>query len=1310
MSSPSPRFLSAAAGPLPVAPSGQPVIGSSVPLSSVPPDEKALEDLTIFLPEQFIVAYHIHPHTLLYCLKSQESKDRGGEDRFICNICRAVKDRPSYSCALDAFDVCHTCAGDMEKEAIKLKAEELKLEGPDDEESDDVPVRVVESPSAEQRQPWYLGTVVMSFSGGGIRSASFCAGALQRFIYSTGVAPRLISSVSGGGYLAGAFIHWARAHHLGGVRLSDWVKSFFHHFHQHAGYLVRDAAIDRLGSCGDCGRLLLTIGLLITSTLLLALPAIASYAVLLDHHLGYALQASTSINDIWIVPSAFFGAAIAVAFLGWLATELKDYVIAAVAAAAQRHCTSAQWIRLTRIYREHQDNAVLRLSALLVVILAIPLLLFMLIVFSKIPLGDFGVWWSVLMLASLIMKSSHRVGWIILMLAAWQVYWYATVLTWYSNRESYRQPIRMPSSGHPWEYRSWRGPLPNSLWDLWASDWWGSGEMIIQMALIVSGFNNFIIVFRDMVLPYYYKARLTEAFYYKPNKCNCAGEDEGCRVFDDTLHPQLDQEVMNWYTRYHNIPLYKRWLRHAAEYGTVVTILESFFWLGRRLRRTLCWALRILMRMGYSVVLERRRQRWEDWCRHKLTLMQSWDVHHHFPNKRLTSLTDWICVTTLNEHRQFEHTEYSPIFDQFFLLTAKAQPPAGQPIVGLPLSGFGQAREMWMEARREKRHREDVLEKIMGPMGEVCRAELRAPPFGGGAWSLTAELGLNDSTALSGAALAFGMGRFTDSITVVKGVRGLHSLFGLSLNKQVLAIPFMDILLFWGGLFPSMLNFVHVLVLWGMAFSLFASNRHWLPFMCSGLAVVSALQVIVVTCWWSDGVELVPMYRAVRLLLGLPRIARTKSSAAPVAQLNLTDGGHSENFGILPLLSRQEELIVMCDGSADPKERMDEMYTVLSACRQVWDIRFQVMRTGLDELQLRPDYDDWNLKVDLKAWGKDAAANHSEEYREHVLRIHITYPHTGKVGLLLYLKPRKYNNELHRTHHLHGCCCACCHKTQMAIVNKLGGFIALGGWFPHHGTGNQFFTREMHYWYAREGQLAWYEANHWLRAWQGLQLRRTLLNRQHLQETPWFGSSEAFGAERNDLNRVDPMARLSRLSLFYIEGATNDRMMICGVGAGYRTGAIEEPYSHGICTQAELDDTDLGGGRLREVTRILNNDEYWITVEVKSGAFIDDLRFSGAAPGLDLGFCRNMVPAAPPPPYVDEGNLMHNAVTLPGLRLHRIRSRKEHGGACPILRLQFIFAQLPPVAAPPPPPPPHVPPPPPPQSSPQTTRRRGGRR
>ena len=84
----------------------------------------------------------------------------------------------------------------------------------------------------------------IAFSGGGIRSAAFCSGALRRMLQQKVSLDVYLSCVSGGGYTGAAFldwIHWKKCASGSPTRTpppgEDWYEEFFERMRKNAGYI-----------------------------------------------------------------------------------------------------------------------------------------------------------------------------------------------------------------------------------------------------------------------------------------------------------------------------------------------------------------------------------------------------------------------------------------------------------------------------------------------------------------------------------------------------------------------------------------------------------------------------------------------------------------------------------------------------------------------------------------------------------------------------------------------------------------------------------------------------------------------------------------------------------------------------------------------------------------------------------------------------------------------------------------------------------------------------------------------------------------
>jgi hypothetical protein len=112
----------------------------------------------------------------------------------------------------------------------------------------------------------------VAFSGGGIRSASFCSGVLRRLIQKK-AEPDYLSCVSGGGYTGSAYVEWKRRNRqISEQEQDDWTKDFFNQMREQTGYYCnwqnccQSCTKDGYQGCCDSiilGALLVFVGLIV---------------------------------------------------------------------------------------------------------------------------------------------------------------------------------------------------------------------------------------------------------------------------------------------------------------------------------------------------------------------------------------------------------------------------------------------------------------------------------------------------------------------------------------------------------------------------------------------------------------------------------------------------------------------------------------------------------------------------------------------------------------------------------------------------------------------------------------------------------------------------------------------------------------------------------------------------------------------------------------------------------------------------------------------------------------------------------------
>lgn len=136
----------------------------------------------------------------------------------------------------------------------------------------------------------------VAFSGGGIRSAAFCSGALRKLLQDD-VPFEYLSCVSGGGYTGAAFMDW-KFRHGSKNNTKEWHKEFFEHMRANSGYLCnwQNPILGIFQSL-----LLIQIGLLVTCILpcMMWLPYALPVAVAVDCFFGDVLRENcTSLHSL----------------------------------------------------------------------------------------------------------------------------------------------------------------------------------------------------------------------------------------------------------------------------------------------------------------------------------------------------------------------------------------------------------------------------------------------------------------------------------------------------------------------------------------------------------------------------------------------------------------------------------------------------------------------------------------------------------------------------------------------------------------------------------------------------------------------------------------------------------------------------------------------------------------------------------------------------------------------------------------------------------------------------------------------------
>ena len=230
--------------------------------------------------------------------------------------------------------------------------------------------------------------------------------------------------------------------------------------------------------------------------------------------------------------------------------------------------------------------------------------------------------------------------------------------------------------------------------------------------------------------------------------------------------------------------------------------------------------------------------------------------------------------------------------------------------------------------------------------------------------------------------------------------------------------------------------------------------------------------------------------RFIREALGVVNVGPT-----PPPILHLSDGGHVENLGILPLLKRRLQRIVIVDGGTLKEEQgvAAALLSALNKARATLHCSFMGMsgrdvnedlRTKVIDRPSSQQPRSYRFKVeyyDYKDEGEEYKVGEGE-----VLYILPRHPNQGLSGehktweevtgdVRIDIEAELWGSgpkvEAEEVERLTFCCCDCCHRSLLQILSG-----SLCGTFPYHSTANQFFTPAMFTAYHREGYQSCMEA------------------------------------------------------------------------------------------------------------------------------------------------------------------------------------------------------------------------------------------
>lgn len=210
----------------------------------------------------------------------------------------------------------------------------------------------------------------------------------------------------------------------------------------------------------------------------------------------------------------------------------------------------------------------------------------------------------------------------------------------------------------------------------------------------------------------------------------------------------------------------------------------------------------------------------------------------------------------------------------------------------------------------------------------------------------------------------------------------------------------------------------------------------------------------------------------------------------PPPVLNLSDGGHVENLGLLPLLKRKCERILVVNGGYSESDalRARDLILALQFARKWLRCSFsgENGRDIIEDIknnfiQKEPGIQPRTYSFKVEYFERPYGTQNDVKIGEgHVLLLSPRHPFKGnrhkyfatweeyKTDTGQDLDPRIWglgpDLEASETDKLTFCCCECCHHLSCRPCSSL-----CCGLFPTHFTSNQLFTPEMFSSYHREG-------------------------------------------------------------------------------------------------------------------------------------------------------------------------------------------------------------------------------------------------
>ncbi|KAL9973451.1 hypothetical protein ACROYT_G019915 [Oculina patagonica] len=379
------------------------------------------------------------------------------------------------------------------------------------------------------------------------------------------------------------------------------------------------------------------------------------------------------------------------------------------------------------------------------------------------------------------------------------------------------------------------------------------------------------------------------------------------------------------------------------------------------------------------------------------------------------------------------------------------------------------------------------IERIDNELGELQFKDRLHP----------SDIKLSEAMATSAAAVSYHMGQYESTF---EPLQSIQIMLGLGMGKARIAEPTQ-----FTGWFSTCVAFLIQLVLVFPIIGLpmipllggsEAWNQRAVVFFLVFLCVLMLIAVMPTGAEnpgrWQTFVRwcIVNIYhvRFIRELLEAVNVGPT-----PPPILYMSDGGHVENLGMLPLLKKRLKKIVVIDAGDIDHGIAGDLIIAMKKAREKLHCSFTGMngrdvyedlRTNVIDRPANKQPRSYRFKVEYYDYTDDGEEQKVGE--GEVLYILPRHPEHGlsgerkswgeltgdvKIDVEADLWGSGPEVEAEEVERLTCCCCECCHCSPLQFLSG-----SLCGAFPYHSTANQFFTPSMFTAYHREGYRACLEA------------------------------------------------------------------------------------------------------------------------------------------------------------------------------------------------------------------------------------------